>query len=641
MLNRLRQDSLKIRLLLLAAVLIILGIMGLALRVSAVLQGELEELLSGQLSATVGYVAADVEHEIGFHIKALNDIAAAITPELIADPARVQRYLTQGKVSRLLFSPGLSVANKEGRVVADEPSQDGRLGSSIKDQRFFHEIMAGNKLYLGISAPGSFSKQPIVAIAVPIFDALGAPAGILVSTVLPSDSALFGQMQQTRLGRTGFSLVISPKDSLIISATDKSRVFSPLPARGVNPLMDRRLAEGFEGAARTIDSSGTQVLTVSRNLKDTGWMVVAGISTAEAFAPIVKLKQEIFLAALLLSLTVVVILGLVLRKQLRPLDEAAIAMERMGTGEQDLSPLPIGRDDEIGRLIKSFNALVAQCNRLHEASREELDERKRKEDEVRGLNNTLEERVELRAKELLEINHRLLDEIRYRQFAETTVSDFAIRLQIMSRRLANTHESESRRLARELHDRVSSSLTAVGLNLELMEKQLPRDTAAKISERLSDTADLVRETLFVCRDISSDLHPAILDYEGVFGALEDYVLKFRARTGLDVVVSGNGRETPLSPDKEIALFRIAQEALTNCAKHADAHTVTIALNGDAERMELVIADDGSGLDLRQLGRREKGSGLGMLSMRERADAVGGKFRMESTPGSGMRIIVEV
>lgn len=641
MFNRFRPSSLKLRLLVLVSGLIVMGIVGLAWRVSAALQDDLAELLAGQLAATVGYVAADVEHEIQLRITAIKEIAATITPEILGDPAKAQRFLEQSKVSRVLYPVGLAIANKEGIIIADDPPLDERRGISLKDFGYFREIMAGSKQALGSPVLGRFSKQPMVAISVPIFDAFGAPAGVLVSAVLPSDPSLFGQIEKAKIGKTGYFIVASPKDKLIVSATNKSRIMTPMPARGVNPLLDRRLDDGFEGAGITINTEGAEVLTVSRNMKSTGWIVFAGITTGEAFAPIVKIKQQIYLAALLLSLTVLAILGFVLKKQLAPLDEAAHAMEQMSAGEEPLSPLPVRREDEIGRLVKNFNGLVAERNRLDQELRGEISERKRKENEVKTLNENLEQRIERRTKELLAVNLQLVDEIRYRQVAESTASDFSARLQVMTRRHADAHESERRRLARELHDRVSSNLMAIGLNLDLMEKQLPREAAASVGGRLSDTADLVKETMFVCRDISADLHPAILDYEGVFGALEEYVHKFRARTGIAVAITGNGRETKLAAEKEIALYRIAQEALTNCAKHAAARNVTIAFNGGPDHVELVITDDGDGFDPGDLKRRGRDSGLGMLSMRERADAVGGKFRMESAPGSGTRIIVVV
>lgn len=238
-------------------------------------------------------------------------------------------------------------------------------------------------------------------------------------------------------------------------------------------------------------------------------------------------------------------------------------------------------------------------------------------------------------------NEQLKMEIRDRKIAEASAVDFAARLQVMTRRYAGAQESESRRLARELHDRVSSSLTAIGLSLGLIERQLPFDAAASIKERLANTVALVHDTVSNAREISHDLHPSVLEYCGVLPALEDYGRQYSGHTGIAVEVTGEDREIRLRPETEVALYRIAQEALTNCAKYADAKTVKIELNGDAEHAIFVVSDDGVGFDLIRLGDGEITPGLGLLSMRERAEAIGGKLTLASGPGLGTRVTVEI
>ena len=151
---------------------------------------------------------------------------------------------------------------------------------------------------------------------------------------------------------------------------------------------------------------------------------------------------------------------------------------------------------------------------------------------------------------------------------------------------------------------------------------------------------MVKDTIANAREISHDLHPAVLEYAGVLAALEDYGRKYFGHTGIAVEVVGLDREIQLPPETAIALYRIAQEALTNCAKHSDAKTVTIELDGDAEHVRFVISDDSSGFDLTRLTYGDITPGLGLLSMRERAEAIGGKLTLESAPGSGTRITVE-
>lgn len=228
-----------------------------------------------------------------------------------------------------------------------------------------------------------------------------------------------------------------------------------------------------------------------------------------------------------------------------------------------------------------------------------------------------------------------------RNGAASDALKLSARLQAMTRRHMCIQEMERRRLARELHDRVSSSLMAIGLNLDLVKRQLASEAAAGVAERLSATSDLLRQTMLSAREISADLHPASLDYDGIAAALEDYGKEFSGRTGVAVEVICNHWDLRFPPDKESALFRIAQEALLNCAKHAAARNVTLALNCTADHVVLSIADDGTGFDLNAQGDPLGCSGLGLFSMKERAEAFAGTFRIESSPETGTAITVEI
>ena len=637
----LRATSLKTRVLFLVSLLIVVAIWGLAAVVAKVLQSDLEKIVAQHLSATLDYVADDIDQGMQNRINALNKLAARITPEIQADPAKVQRLLMQSDLAATLFPEGVTCSNRQGLIFADNPELPGRSGGSLADRQYFREIMAGAPLAISSPIVGRFVRQPVVILAVPVSDAQGVTSGMLVGASTLSDQDLFGQLEKTKIGRTGYFIVASPRDRLIVSATDRTRILTPMAVKGTNRLLDRRLEEGFEGEAIATTSSGVEVLSVGRAIKNTGWIAVIGIETQEAFAPIVTLKRQIYVGALLISLLVALVLRFVLKRQLLPLGVAAQAMRRMSEGEEPLAPIPVVRRDEIGQLVDSFNQLALEHIRLIEDLHQEIAERRHSEDEVRKLNETLEQGVIDRTNQLTLANQQLEQEIAERRTAESTALDFATRLQVMTRRHDGAQELEKRRLARELHDRVSSSLTAIGLSLGLIEKQPPRDIALTVKERLSGISALLKETMSHAREISHDLHPAVLGYAGVVAALEDYGRKFSAHTGIDVLVVGEDREIRLPPEMEIALYRIAQEALTNCAKHAGATSITIELDGDSERVAFAISDDGKGFDASRLSSNGNAQGLGLLSMRERAEAIGGRLTLTAMPGTGTRISVEI
>jgi signal transduction histidine kinase len=225
--------------------------------------------------------------------------------------------------------------------------------------------------------------------------------------------------------------------------------------------------------------------------------------------------------------------------------------------------------------------------------------------------------------------------------AQEALQQYAERLRALSAQLAEVAEAERQRLARELHDQVGQNLTALGINLNIVRTHMPVEAGDAIRSRLDDSLSLVEQTTERIRDVMADLRPSVLDDYGLVAALHWYGEQFARRTGIAVVVEG---EEPLprpATRVESALFRIAQEALTNVAKHAQATHVLVSVQGQGKILRLVVADDGIGFDSGVMAGPGPDHGWGLLTMTERAEAVGGRCRIESLPGQGTRVSVEV
>lgn len=209
-------------------------------------------------------------------------------------------------------------------------------------------------------------------------------------------------------------------------------------------------------------------------------------------------------------------------------------------------------------------------------------------------------------------------------------------------RIAEVEASERKHLARELHDQVGQNLTALGINLNIIRSQLSADSAAIARQRAEESLALLEETTERIRDIMSELRPPMLDDYGLVASLRWYATKISQRSGFIVTVKGTESAKPLPARVENALFRIAQEALTNVAKHAQAQNVTVTMTVDEGVARMIVADDGLGFDPRAFLRSENERGWGLLIMAERAEALGGHCWIESDPvGGGTQVTAEI
>jgi two-component system sensor histidine kinase UhpB len=197
-----------------------------------------------------------------------------------------------------------------------------------------------------------------------------------------------------------------------------------------------------------------------------------------------------------------------------------------------------------------------------------------------------------------------------------------------SRTALAAQEAERLRVARELHDEIGQSLTAVTIQAERAADGDPELAA----EALRRVADAVRDSLDEVRRIARELRPEALDDLGLINALIALCTRIGAQGSLRVRRELQGKLPPLSPDVELVVYRIAQEGLTNALRHADARSATVSLRADAETLTLSVADDGRGMPA-QL----PGGTAGVAGMRERALLVGGRLSIKPRPDQGTEV----
>jgi len=204
--------------------------------------------------------------------------------------------------------------------------------------------------------------------------------------------------------------------------------------------------------------------------------------------------------------------------------------------------------------------------------------------------------------------------------------------------IISAQEAERKRIARELHDQTGQSLTSLMVGLKILEKDGPKN----IQHRILDMRQLTAQTLDGVHNLALELRPSSLDALGLVVALEQYTREYSDKFGVQADFQAIGfDDRRLSPEVEITLYRIIQEALTNVVKHAEVERVSILLEIRGASIVAIVEDNGKGFNIRQLSQSPTRTNLGLYGMYERAALINGTLTIESEPGRGTTLFVEV
>ncbi|MBI2924407.1 MAG: PAS domain S-box protein [Verrucomicrobia bacterium] len=230
----------------------------------------------------------------------------------------------------------------------------------------------------------------------------------------------------------------------------------------------------------------------------------------------------------------------------------------------------------------------------------------------------------------------IAEDITERKEAERRLRQYTEDLHALSRRLLEAQEAERRHVARELHDELGQHVTALKYNLEAAARLPEADLRARLGEQQAALSQFMQ----ALRELSLELRPPMLDALGLLHALVWYCDRFEAQFHIRVDFQHRGLEGKrFTPEVETAAFRIVQESLTNVARHAGVSAVQVTARVEPHRLWLAICDQGNGFDPEQAALAGHTSGLS--GMRERAALLGGSVTIESTPGAGTRLTVEL
>jgi signal transduction histidine kinase len=213
-------------------------------------------------------------------------------------------------------------------------------------------------------------------------------------------------------------------------------------------------------------------------------------------------------------------------------------------------------------------------------------------------------------------------------------------LRLLSRQLLSAQEEERKLISRELHDQIAQTLTGINIRLASLKNESTLDHK-DLQRKISSTQRLVEKSVDIVHRFARELRPTVLDDLGLIPALHSFMKTFTRRTGVRAYLTAFAAVEQLDPAKRTVLFRVAQEALNNVARHAQASRVEVSIRKLRDRVCMKIKDDGKSFDVERTLYTNGGKRLGLLGMRERLEMVGGEFVVESSPGKGTVIQAQI
>jgi signal transduction histidine kinase len=497
------------------------------------------------------------------------------------------------------------VLDRSGELLGAEPTIT-RFPGSLRNLSVVREALAK-----GVPEISSLSVEPDGAhrlfLLAPLHNAQDEVVGILGGEIDPRETGFRGLLNFVPL-EAGETTDLVDQHGVVIASTEPERVYTESDHRDfLAALINQR--HSAAGTCHSCHQSGKverrveEVMAFAPLPSRPSWGISIRQREAQAFSTTAALRWKILVFGPALAFLSVLFAVGAASSITAPLSTLAGTAKRIASGELH-TPIPDLGGDEVGQLGGALERMRVALQHSRDG---------------------LEQRVQERTAQI----ERLYQELKQRDLLRAKLLE----------KLIGAQEEERRRIARELHDETSQVIGALAMTLDAAITTLPEGASR---DHLKEARTHALRTLDGVHRLSFDLRPSVLDDLGLFGAIEWYAERDLRPHGIAVRCESEEESGRLPSEVETALFRAAQEAVTNIVKHARAEAVLIQCARTPQAVTIEIEDDGEGFDPAGISdTATSGRGLGLASIRERVEILGGRALIESAPGRGTRIVLTV
>lgn len=333
------------------------------------LKQESVQSIFSQQSSTISLLADRIDRVLSQQLATMEIIGRRLVDEGELLPADQARELLDNQVSlHQIFNGGLLLLDLNAAIVAESSPLREELANKLANSQHIQRLFSRGAPQVGPPLMNIARPNSLLPVSLPLWSPEGLPLGALTGLVDLAVENFIVRESGHNYGHTGGYLVIDPDSGLIIAATEEGRLLQPIPEPGRNRMHDRYMA-GYEGSGIAVSSLGVEEISSARQIPSAGWFAVVRLPVEEAMAPLRRLKWRLLGASLVILLVAGTALVWFVLRQLAPLTRYSDILDEMTAGRRPIEPLPQVRRDELGRLLGSFNHLIASLRSAEEKFR--------------------------------------------------------------------------------------------------------------------------------------------------------------------------------------------------------------------------------------------------------------------------------